>query len=253
MQNRTITIIILTFLITIILGVLTLIWICPARGEEPYQVAGVGGLMMMGGGVPSAACDDTTGMLVAEEFTTGSLPDGWTEAAAGLVYNYTTSPAPLRGTYSCESPGGLKMSYVSFAGSGTIYFHFLFNTTWPVAQSYWLWIMDSSGGNTALISINTDGTIYGTHNTVAGTGYTAMTSGTTYHIWGLFTKGAGTGILRTWVGATANRADAAQNLNIETGDGNTDIARFGIGTGSDNVAIFDQIRIKTTEFTTVCP
>ncbi len=211
-----------------------------------------GAVTSINGVAISGGCDDTTGMLVAQDFTTGSLPSGWTEAVSGMTYNYT--PA-LRGTYSAYSAStATSMTYVDFAGSGTIYFHVLVKITWPTGNGKnMIWIKDVSDNDLAVIQINADGTSYGMHGSAGSTGYTAMASGTTYHLWGRYTKGTTAGILTTWLGTTVNKGEATQNLNITTGSANVDAARFGIGILDDLSAVFDQIRVKTTDFTSVCP
>jgi hypothetical protein len=169
--------------------------------------------------------------LVAEDCESGVTPAGWTNNSTP-TWNYTTAPAPLRGTYSLFLPSASQWTRVSFTGQSTVYFRLTFNmqgalTNFPYICS----LRDSAGATQVAIRAlstggirvyNGDGTDNGT--TAGGT----VVIGTTYYLWGSYTKGTGAnGLCSLWISTTDTKPGSTV-FSTSSHKGTADVARLYI-------------------------
>jgi hypothetical protein len=201
---------------------------------------------------------ECTGMLVCQnaEGTGYDNSETWTETST-TNEDYTT--VHLRGSQSIQSGTGVANgeSYYDMTDSGTVYGHFLFETSAiPVGDhdkifalmnstvdTFYMYIQLRDAGTLALVC----GTSF------LGPGATTLSVNTMYHIWFKYIKGTGANAqCSLWIGTTTSRPASAE-LSTTTGDATVDAATVWLHSYSEagHWNIYDQILLKTTEFTTV--
>ena len=205
------------------------------------------------GGAGSCADSSCSGFLVCQNFegTGYDNSESWTESCgSGATCDEDYSASPLRGAQSYKFTTGTSNSNVTIDYSAIDEVYFFVRLTIENDQTGTIFIIRST--NTNLFTI---GYSSGLNSLVynGATGGAAVTLGTTYYIWGYYTKGTGANeINRAWVSTTSTKPETA-DYEITNGS-NTEQANRGLlydsanGTGSR----FDQVLISTTEIGDVC-
>ena len=235
----------------------------------PLLVYG-GGLTtsMCGGGTPvSASCDDTTGMLLAEDAEGTGTPSGWTDVNS---VNWDVTSSPLRGSQSVamDTQGESTKTPATALGGELWGFARLSMTDGnPAATVNPLNIRDSSDVLLWKIAVATNGGIRQYQGTNYDNSSVSFADGAVgpYCIFFHVARGAGTGngTAQVWIplcsaictGGVCTRPETASATTTDgTWDsGDADANHLYMVNGStDNVLTLDQIRLDTSEFTTVC-
>lgn len=226
--------------------------------------------VVVGGAVATASCDDTTGMLIAEDAEGTGTPTDWTDTpGTGGSVNWDSTSSPLRGSQSLVITAGDsgQESYTTYSigeiTSGSIAFRYSTNDATPTAHNQIVRIYDladqaviqilnHSTGNIRIIhgttSITTDFTSY------APMGKQVMQNDTTYYIWVDFTLGAGTnGTATAYVSTTKTKpASAAVSTTSGTGLSSSPIERVKIKAQYQTVCTYDQIRVDNATIGDLC-
>lgn len=213
----------------------------------------------------TAACDDSscTGFDVCQNLeTTGyDNSESWTESnGAGGTIDEDEQGTVLRGSESLEVIYGSASGYAyspTFS-EGIVYFHCLFRTTdaTPAGNIDVLKLSASGLSARYTLRLNTDGTI---RLTVAGqipTTTDALSDNTTYHFWGYYEKGAA-GAENGWFEFTAlatySPVGSGNKYCGDTGGSNNDDIENFVVVQDGGTQFYDQILVKTSSFTAVCP
>lgn len=217
----------------------------------------------------AAAGDECTGYSTCEDAEGSGTPADWTNTGSP-DWDYTTSPAPLRGTQSVALDAGDKIEKDSLTGGDVWAF-----VRWqaadgnPESTSYVLLAYDSTPTLLGKVQINTNGAIRHYNGTANATSAGTLADGATgeYCFWWHLKRGSSenTGESHVWYdlcsnvcsGSTCTRPETETITAITTGtwDGTTistdALTIQGRCAGTSNVTILDEIRTKTTEISTV--
>ena len=188
----------------------------------------------------------------------------WAEAGGGGDEDYTTAPAPLRGSQSYSAPASntVRTTFQFASAAPELWGHMLvvFEDGRPGADTLFFSFRDAADAEIGTLRIRTSGLARVYHGTAFGTASAGVEfeDGTTqeYHIWFYWKSetedGAGDGILQFYRGTTTNRADATLLCQTVAGTAEADIAYVALrSSDSGSVVIFDQVIVKTSSFTTV--
>jgi hypothetical protein len=211
-----------------------------------WQVAGGGGTVAAPSYLLSENFDDST---ACGNGVDSNCSGTWTKVgiSASTDFTYTTSPAPLEGTNSAATIGTATVGdgwYRSFTAQDTVYFYFIVSpkvrSTGTLAS-----ILDSSG-NTVMRVVDSgpEFSIYCNDNLQYST---AMANGTTYHVWGDYTKGTGNNASCHLYHSTTSTKPGSPNITA-TGNATGQAARFFLSkNGSTPEYIFDKIRVSSSD------
>jgi hypothetical protein len=219
------------------------------------------------GGVPSG--DECAGYSTCEDAEGSGTPADWTNTGSP-DWDYTTDPAPLRGTQSVALETGDKIAKGSLTGGDVWAF-----VRWqaadgqPESTSYVLLVYDSTPTILGKVQINTNGAVRHSNGDANATSAGTLADGATgnYCVWWHLKRGSSvnTGESHVWYdlcsnvcsGGTCTRPESETISAITTGtwDGTTistdALTIQGWCAGTSNVTILDEIRTKTTEINEV--
>lgn len=208
-----------------------------------------------------SSCGDSscTGFLVCQNFegTGYDNSESWTEAGTGTKdEDYTTSPAPLRGSQSLYISGSTANAYIAAAAS-EVWGHFILQVSdgEPSSDSFIL-LLASTNVTVKLLTTGYLKIYHGTANATSTTTQFADGAITPVRIWYYYKKSSGSndGVFTIWISSLSTKTrPASPEVTMSTGNYTGDTTNFSlyIGTTSTDI-IIDQALVKTSEFTTVC-
>jgi hypothetical protein len=219
------------------------------------------------GGVPSG--DECAGYSTCEDAEGSGTPADWTNTGSP-DWDYTTDPAPLRGTQSVALDAAEKIEKDSLTGGDVwVFIRWQAADGQPLSTSYVALILDSANVVLGKITVPTNGAIRhynGTANTASGSALADEATGK-YCFWWNLKRGssANTGESHIWYdlcsnvcsGGTCTRPESETITAVTTGtwDGTTistdALTIQGWCAGTSNITILDEIRTKTTEISGV--
>jgi hypothetical protein len=173
----------------------------------------------------------------------------WTQSdTITSAFNYATAPAPLEGSYSLRVTGGASIGafFKSFTAQDTVYFYFIVNHTTLVGGTNIFGILDGSANMLMRVSNANPEWLVRCGDTTAYS--TAITQGTTYHVWGDYTKGTGANAVCHLYTATTSTKPGSAGITITTGTSTGQATYVGMMEDGNNTAvtIFDKIRVSTS-------
>jgi hypothetical protein len=245
--------------------------------------------MVIGSG-SSAACDDTTGMLIYTDQANGTdvfdvttcANNGTDNDAHGVTWTCGTptnavnnladaTATNMRGTSWIRMTGGsaavATIYPTAYTASGEVYFHFLYKPVSALSTRIIANIDHNAGyGIMCTISLHSSGQIRvqaSGGSAADSTEATPMAAGSVYHVFGYFNKGSGTGgtntTMQCWADftplatSTSNLGAATTAKSVNGTHDATDAIGMDIDTAVGKVDSFDQVRVKATSITSVCP
>lgn len=221
--------------------------------------------VVVGGG--ESAVDTCSGYLVCQNFETATTgydnSESWTETGT-VEAAYATGPA--RGSQSCQVTNGSRgnaRSKITISSASELWGHYRYKVS-DATPTTALYGFEIFNGTTAIGSVRllTSGLIRGSQGTPTGTASAGneLSDNTWIHIWWYWkaesVDTAADGIMTIWQGTTLNRDEATQVVNITTGTAEATADGVAVeseaASGSDTaIGYFDQVMVKTSEFTTV--
>lgn len=250
----------------------------PSGAGDPLRHPSTGG-----GVIGTPACDDNTGMLVAEDFEGTGTPTDWTTnvpESATADFDDTTATI-LRGSQQLKLAGASSSSVEArtpaFAASSTVWVAFQYKPTdaTPATSHQFIGLYDSGGTIRASVDIRTTGEIRVYHGasylqtdgtaactaentpwpgcTGSGSGV-ALGNGEKIYGWFQYTAGSGAnGTYSLYLSTTRTIPETAA-LSGSNGTSTADIVyvyarEYNNTTGG---AYFDQIRVKASAIGTLC-
>lgn len=233
-----------------------------AWGAETQEYARMNPYILGGGASAAAGCGGGTSYLVCENFD-GSTACGdgshtncdveWTGFGTTPVFdfNYSTSPAPLEGTYSAKTMDAddVNTGYVvSFTESDAIHFFYMINAHKRSAGGDQIRILAADG--TQLMDVSNAGYEFAIHCGTVLDYSTAMDVDTTYYVWGDYTKGDGVNTAVCNLYHSTNSTKGSADCTITNGDAAAKkagkIALYHPSTTTNDDYIFDKIRVSTS-------
>lgn len=200
----------------------------------------LGGGAVIGGGAALVAVAVGGSFDFIENFETagtGYDNSGWS-AANSPNPTYATAPAPLEGTQSLRLTANASISR-SYSGSTVNLYLRLNITTWSDFNDI-VEVLDGSFGTVFKIGLWTPNVLWISSGGASPVGATALSTGTTYHIWGDYTKGTGAnGVAHLYVSTTATKPGSPE-CTITTSTAATDVSSIYFKCGT---ATFIQDRI----------
>jgi hypothetical protein len=217
---------------------------------------------IVGGGVTAAAaCGDSscTGFLVCQNFEGAGYDNSETWTEGGAPNEDSTSPI-LRGAQSllcdaAEAGKGPAFAQTEFYG----HVLFQFGVDPPGGTRRLIYFVDSGEVIKGSILLLSTKYLRGEHGTgAANSSTTVLSVNTTYHIWWYWKseteESAADGKLTIWVAplTTRDKASATQQIAITNGTSVETIDKVYLYGIAAETYSYDQVLIKTTDFTTVC-
>lgn len=178
---------------------------------------------------------------------TGYDLTGWTSSIAGNTPRYTTSPAPLAGTYSWlpGTNGYLQRNFTTSGSFAAVYVRFV--TTSQTANDSIIVIRDGSG---VLASAQLRATNLIRVQCAAGaqsSGTTACADSTEYHAWLEYTAGSGANAVVNFYLSTTSTKPGSPTLSITNGSATANATNARIAAGSTTVVVFDNFVMDGTQ------
>jgi hypothetical protein len=238
---------------------LCLLVVSPCLAQE--QLAWMGPTAILGGGVTAATAADPADLLWENFDGTTACGDGvhtncngtWTKVGTytQFDFNYATSPAPLEGTYSFyiapESDTELGWTR-SFTDHDAVHFFFIFNDVTRRLADHYFKILASD--DTVLMSVSNVSPELAIYCGTVSAYTSEIVQGTTYYVWGDYTKGTGeapvsNAICHLYVSSDATKPAATHTIT----NGNADKQAgkvFLCSKKGGAVTVSDKIRVNTT-------
>lgn len=185
----------------------------------------------------STACGDGSHSNCQVTWTANGTP--------ATDFNYSTSA--LDGTYSAQVTSETGNNYyAAFTAQDTVYFYFIIRSSTRVGGAMIFAIQDSSGNNLwALRNASYEYSIYCGSNVYENS--TTWTEGTTYHVWGDYTKGTGAnGICHAFIATTSTKPGSA-NITVTNSDLTGQASRVSLSNTTSSVYEIDKIRIDDVD------
>lgn len=148
---------------------------------------------------------------------------GWTSSNSANNPRYTTSPAPLAGTYSLRIANSTRSVTRDITGFGsTACVYVVMNiSTWQ-ADIDAIQILDSSSAFLASLQTRSTAGLRLRHGSATSTQVNSYAIATTYHVWLEYTKGTGAnGAINGYVATTATKP-GSPTFSITTGTATAD-------------------------------
>jgi hypothetical protein len=196
------------------------------------------------------------GFLLSENFDGSSACGGgptncqvaWTDTSDVPTANFTyaTAPAPLEGSFSLRiaAPSGIPGKVSTYTAQDTVYFYLLLNHATLVGGANSFGLFDSSDG--VVLDVSNANPEFRLHCGTTTAFSTAITQGTTYSVWGDYTKGTGANAVCHLYHSTTTTKPGSPNITITTGTATTQASKVRLGSNSTAVHIYDHVRISTT-------
>lgn len=232
--------------------------VCLATAQARMTTVVVGG-----GQGAAAAVNECDGMIVCQNFE-GTISSGWitdnseTWTRTDTTNVFVTDTGPLRGVNSVSANTSYVAVTPTFSATGSVYGHFLFKMASDSSDNRYTVFLYSGATPIIEFNVHTGNTWEIRSGGDSLIGYTsgAMTAGTVYRVWIKYVKGASNAQYGIYFDAAANGTTrpsaAAQKFEVTNGTINSDITSATFGAHTDiGPALYDQILLKTTEFTTV--
>jgi hypothetical protein len=175
----------------------------------------------------------------------------WTQVGTNIAdFNYATSPAPLSGSYSAlfSTIGSTAGYTLAFTEQDTVHFFMEMNPVTRSSGSQYIELLASD--DTVLLRVTNVAFEFAMYCGPTVWGYsTAPDQGTTYYIWGDYTKGNGTNSAVCHLYHSTDTTKGAADITITNGDAASKKAGkvfFGErGTDGGNT-MYDKIRVSTS-------
>jgi hypothetical protein len=204
----------------------------------------------------SAAYTLNSTYLISENFDGSAACGGgatncqiaWTDTTAGAPtanFAYATAPAPLEGSFSLRiaSSGAILGKVASYTAQDTVYFYLLLNHTTLVGGANSFGILDGSGN--VVLDVSNANPEFRLHCGTVTAFSTSITQGTTYSVWGDYTKGTGANAVCHLYHSTTTTKPGSPNITITNGDATAQAASVRLGSFSTAVHLYDHVRVST--------
>lgn len=201
-----------------------------------------------GGSAASYAFTETfEGGSADSQAVVGYDNTGWTSSNSANNPRYTTSPAPLAGTYSlriANSTRTLTKSVTGFGASASVY-AVINIETWQ-ADIDFLQILDASDVFLCSIQSRSTNQMRIRHGATNSSGAGTYAIANTYHIWLEYAKGTGAnGVLNCYIATTATKP-GSPTFSLTTGTATGDAAKIRLS-APGSVGVWDNIVADGTQ------
>jgi len=190
---------------------------------------------------------DYSPYLLDEDFENPGFENSWYNLSNLVDPDYTTSPAPLEGSYSAR---------VNYTGSTILAMQewttaenavtacFMFHaTTLPSAGTSFIYLADAGQATIASLLVGS-GIMTALHGVTTGNGSASFTTGVTYYIWVEYTRStASNGVLKVYLSTTTTRP-ALPDISIATGSSTAAAKIVMLYQVSSCDFVIDHIRVK---------
>ena len=217
-------------------------------------------LGLAGGKVAAAAgCGGGTSYLLCENFgSTNACYSGdatfvncdltWTKVGTpgGVDFKYATSPAPLEGSYSftaVDANADTDGFVYAFTANDTVHFFFILS---PITRAVGCFVSLLDSSDNVVMRVYDAGPEFAIYcNDTLGYS-TAIVNGTTYYVWGDYTKGSGSNASCHLFHSTDTTKGSA-DITITNGNSTAQAAKLKINTTAGvRKHIYDKIRVSTS-------
>jgi len=174
---------------------------------------------------------------------------GWTDAGTP-TWAYTTSPAPLQGTYSCLSNAAANSSYYDFTATDPVGIYFMFSVSAISTTPHLCRFYNSTTELFRVRALSTGAIrIYTGGGTTLATSSSAglVANDTVYHLWIEATAGGGTnGSLAVSISTTPTKPPSPDVSSLASTH-TLGLSRFYIAVGVNSCnLIADKIRVASS-------
>lgn len=222
----------------------------------PRLISQPGGVFLTKNQVKSVGGGPT--YVIQENCDGTGTPAGWTNDGTQVTttsWDYATSPAPLEGTQSLQivQPANSGYTYYDITALSELWVYMLVNvSSHSGTNASFFQFLDVGGTVQARVGLDSSNhlDIFDDFSANEQVTTDALSTATTYSLWGHYKVGSGTnGVLDAEFATTPTMVGSGNKFKqITTGHGTANITRFRIGNSNAPTITFicDKIRVAST-------